>query len=160
MALPTADEMRRIAQDFCQGQGQFITFDKRGRPRGRTLGCRLKPDNTVEIVTFKRFKRIDQVRQNENAMIIWVRDPAEGERTTRVIFATVRCTLTEGDAFDPWYAAYVAKNGPIRGMSPDAARDNLTVITFHADEFRAEGFAAPGTKLEQEDVTSGVRWKA
>lgn len=162
MAYPTTEQMRVAVREFVEKvlMGQVITLDSKGRPSVRTLGIRLNDDFSVDIATNKAFKRLDQVRNNPNMMIIWVGEPPEGDaRYPKTIAAKGTARVIEGEELRAWYVEREAQGKGIPGRTPDSVVENLGVIHFTPAEFRAEGFSAPGTPVERAELTSGFRFK-
>lgn len=160
MALPTVEDAKAMALEFCKHPrfAQMITFNSKGEPRGRTLGAVLRPDWTVEITSFNQFARASQLERNPNMMLIWndgaLASGHESGKVPQVAFAIGKADVLRGERFMDWYRQ--RPGGPIRGMTPEQAAEAMSLILFKADQLRLEGFAAPGTTLDFEAVTSGM----
>lgn len=163
MAFPSIDEMQKIALTFCQPPrfAQMITIDKNGFPTVRTLGGRLTPNWTVDIYTFKHFARLRHVRRNPHMAMVWTQPPEPGSssRTPKVIAAKGVAEIIEGEAMRPFAEERVAASSGRDGMTVERYLNEVALIRFHITEFRAEGFAAEGSELTWDEVTSGMTWR-
>ena len=154
MALPSTEEAKEIALLFCQGMAQMVTIDRRGQPTGRTLGSRLKPDWSVDVFSYKSFKRIDQVRRKPNVLFIWEEQPASG--TKKVIFGKGKADVIDGEGCGQAYEEEMERRGVKSEMNAASAAERLSLVRVRLTELRLEGFAAPGSELLREDVRTGL----
>jgi hypothetical protein len=157
MPFPLIEQMREIAIAFSQPpkQARVVTVGPGGELVGRTLRAPLNPDDTVDLLTHPRFRRIAQVRANPNMLIIWGDDPPQN--AGRTIYATGVGEVLEGEAVLDWYRHRLAREGPYREMTPVDVRP-YALIRFHARRFRAEYFAAEGSQLSWEEIRRGMAW--
>lgn len=163
MAYPTREQMQQTILDFVAtiGLGQIITIDSKGRPTARTLGTRLNDDLSLDIATNKKFQRWKHVQANPNMMITWVGSRPENPEAQypRVIYAKGTGRILQGEELRAWYLEREAQGKGWPNRTADSVVENSVVIHFTPDEYRAEGFSAPGTDVSFPELTSGFYWK-
>ncbi|MFN8533910.1 MAG: pyridoxamine 5'-phosphate oxidase family protein [Dehalococcoidia bacterium] len=162
MAFPSIEQLQKDLLSFCQLPrfAQMITIDKQGFPTVRTLGGRLQPNWTVDVYTSKRFARLAQVRRNPHMAMVWSQSPETGSSTQapQLVAAKGRAEILEGEAIRAFAEQRVAA-GAREGMTVERYLAQTALIRFHIAEFRVEGFAAEGSELTFEEVTSGLTWR-
>ena len=164
MAYPTREQMQQTIREFVGefGMAQLVTIDKHGAPSARTLGARLIDDLSIDIPTNKKFQRWRQVEANPNMLITWVGTPPPGTdaKYPRVIYAKGTGRILQGEELRAWYLEREAQGKGWPNRTADTVVESSVVIHFTPSEFRAEGFAAPGTDVSFAELTSGFHWRA
>lgn len=123
---------------------QVYTVNKDGYPTGRTMGARLRPDWTVELVQGRQgFDRVEQARRHPQMEILWV-DNHSTQVVPKCVFVRGDAQLYEGDELLAEYATRYEANAR-RGRagerwSDERVLEELIGIRVQARRVRVEGF--------------------
>jgi hypothetical protein len=161
MGYPDIEAAKRMALEFCQlpRTGRFITHNKAGAMRGRSLTANLRTDFTVEVLTPREFARSEQVKRDPRSMLIWDDAPVESwTAPTKVVFASGTTDVLEGNAVKEWFEARKQDYPRIQHRTPEYAAQNWNVLIFAAEWIRMEGFAADNESLVYDDVARGLQF--
>jgi len=174
MPQPDPQSLASLVLEFCRFplQAQMITIDRHGMPIGRTLGADLKPDYTVDLLTFPHFGRVKHLRRRPQSLLIWVEGKQPGCVYPRAVFVRGTAAIFEGNPVVEAYAARVAQGRELphlvrpdmtfeepRVLEAAEIRERMCLIRFTADEIRAEGFSAGSDPLERRELLHAVTWR-
>jgi hypothetical protein len=160
MTATVEDMARARAQDFVRdeaGFAQLVTFGTGGQPVGRTTSAFLNDDWTVDLVQRRTHRRLDQLRLDRRALVLWSGAPAEdsvndspwtfdlGLQIPRVVF--VRGEARPLGADETWevYRSHTARlraAGHTKAPTRDRADvdTSLAGLRIEPRRIRLEGF--------------------
>lgn len=139
------------------GFAQVFTVNREGFPVGRTVGARINPDWSVDLIQRRVHRRLSQLARNPRIEIVWVGTPAEGSRNDepavfdfgllvpRAVFLRGVAEFMDAD----WTVErYLRETQVLRGRgltkapqrSADNVRAELVGVHVRPLRVRAEGF--------------------